>query len=126
MNELLPEPSILPVLITNVLGLLILMLLYFFGVWSRSYILPADTGMSVKRQLVAAVPIGFVTMGLYAKSALPGIHLGGTGVFDFAVMLGYAIFLGMISRESLEKLLATAKNNPNALGSINIPLPPRT
>ena len=79
MNELLPEPSILPVLITNVLGLLILMLLYFFGVWSRSYILPADTGMSVKRQLVAAVPIGFVTMGLYAKSALPGIHLGGTG-----------------------------------------------
>ena len=124
MSQVLPEPTILPILITNVLGLLLLMMLYFFGVWSRSYILPADRGLSIKRQLVAAVPVGFITMGLYAKTAFPGIHIEGTGVFDLAIMMGYAIFLGMLSRESLEKILGEAKTNPAGVGGVNIPLPP--
>jgi hypothetical protein len=105
----IPEPSNLPILITNALGLAALIGFYFFGVWSRTYIFPTDAAFSIGRQLVAAVPVGFVTMGLYAKSALPPLLQGRDDVAaDIAIAIGYAIILGMMSRETLEKLLRAA------------------
>jgi hypothetical protein len=121
-----PEPSDLnlELLISNLVALLILFTLYLFGVWSRSYILPADSTVPLRRQFVAAIPIGLLTMGGYAKSALPGIHFNdGSGVFDFAIMLGYAIFLGMISRESLDRLIESAKGT-GAVGGVSLPPAP--
>lgn len=99
------EPFLLDVFFFNILGVMALMALYFFGVWSRSYIFPADKSFSVRQQFVAAVPMALITMGFYAKSALPTLH-GHNGVFDFTIMLGYAIFLGMVARETLEKMIA--------------------
>lgn len=51
------------------------------------------------------------TMGVYAKSAFPAMAQSPSSlVFDFAITMGYAILLGMLSRESLEKLLNTARS----------------
>jgi hypothetical protein len=109
--------------LTSVVGLLLLIVLYFFGVWSRSYVMPTDSDVPLRKQLVASVPIGFMTMGIYAKSAFPAMlaspeHLP----FDLAVTIGYAIIFGMLSRESLERLLKTVKSPlPNLVSG---PAPP--
>jgi hypothetical protein len=89
-----------------VVGLLFLVGLYFFGVWSRSYIMPSESDLPVMKQLVAAIPVGLLTMGLYAKSAFQNLSADSLA-FDGAVMAGYAIIFGMLSRETLERLLKT-------------------
>ena len=92
--------------LTAATGIISLIALYFFGVWSRSYILPTANDIPVRKQVVASVPVGFVTMGLYAKTALPALTLASTNLaFDCTVMVGYAIIFGMLSRESLERML---------------------
>ena len=105
------EPSSTPIFLTNVICLCVLVALYFFGVWLRSFVLPADSSIPASRQLMAAVPVGFITMGMYAKSALPPLLASKVDVSaDIAVVIGYAIILGMMSRESLEKLLTLPKS----------------
>lgn len=105
MSPPLPEPDHL-ILLNNALALVALMALYFFGVWLRTYVVPADTSISVPRQLMAAIPVGFITMGLYAKSALPPLLQAHSDVSsDVAIAIGYAIVLGMMSRETLDKML---------------------
>ena len=81
--------------LSKALALFGLVLLYFLGVWVRNYILPADPTLLLKRQLAAALPVGFITMGAYAKSALPPLFTGDSDVAaDVAIMIGYAIFFG--------------------------------
>jgi hypothetical protein len=99
----LPEPSNL-VLFTNIVALIFLILCYMFGVWLRSYVYPTSAPMPMGRQILIAIPVGFITMGLYAKSALPPLLQDNTGT-DAAIAIGYAIFLGMLSRETLDKML---------------------
>lgn len=95
---------------TTALSVAVLVALYFFGVWSRTYIMPVPRGLSLRRQLVASVPVGFVTMGLYARSAFPAMMEDPANlVFNVAVTMGYAIIFGMLSRETLERMLATFK-----------------
>ena len=111
---LVPEPSSVGIVLTNLLAVTLLIACYVFGVWVRSYVYPTDAKSNLRRQLVAAIPIGFVTMGLYAKTALPSIHFNQTGVYDAITMIGYAIIFGMLSRESLEKILASGGRNAPA------------
>jgi hypothetical protein len=93
------------------LALAVLIVLYAVGTWSRSYILPAADTMPLKSQIIASVPVGFVTMGLYAKSAFPALSLTSQSlVFDCSVMMGYAMILGMLSRETLARILHGAQN----------------
>ncbi len=99
------EPGLISPLLTNIAGVTILIGCYIFGVWSRTYIYPTDSTMPLKRQLIAAIPVGLVSMGLYGKSAIPALDSTPNGVFDVIVMLGYAVIFGMLSRESLEKIL---------------------
>ena len=99
------EPSVFEPILANLGGVTVLILCYIFGVWSRTYIYPSDSSTPLKRQLVAAIPIGLVTMGIYAKTSLAHLDLTGDGVFDGITMLGYAVIFGMLSRESLEKIL---------------------
>lgn len=100
------EPSNLIYHATSALGLVVLVALYFFGVWSRSYIMPAAGDVPVSRQLVAAIPVGLITMGVYAKSAFQAMASAPDSItFDLAVMAGYAIVFGMLSRETLDRLL---------------------
>lgn len=93
-------------IIANVAAVTVLISCYVFGVWLRNYIYPTDSTTPLKRQLMAAIPIGLVTMGLYAKTSLPGLDYAHDGVFDSVIMLGYAVVFGMLSRESLEKMLS--------------------
>ncbi|MEA2954005.1 MAG: hypothetical protein QOJ96_3525 [Alphaproteobacteria bacterium] len=95
--------------LTAAFGIGLLILLYFFGVWSRSYVLPTANDLPVRKQFIASVPVGFVTMGLYAKTAFAGLSLASTNLtFDCATMVGYAIIFGMLSRESLERMMKAA------------------
>jgi hypothetical protein len=92
--------------LSKALALVGLVALYFVGVWVRNFILPSDPNLPLKRQLAAALPVGFITMGAYAKSALPPLFTDDTDVAaDIAIVIGYAIFFGMMSREALEKLM---------------------
>ena len=94
-------------------GIALLVLLYFFGVWSRSYIFPTHSQLTLWKQLVAAVPIGLITMGIYAPSHPTFMfNSPNTIEFDGTIALGYAIVFGMLSRESLERLLHTASLVP--------------
>jgi hypothetical protein len=112
VSTLIQEPSY-GVVLTHGLALGGLILLYFFGVWLRTYVLPSDPGWPLKRQLAAAIPVGFLTMGLYAKTALPPLFNGNADVFnDVAIMVGYTIIFGMMSREALEKLVKSGPSVP--------------
>jgi hypothetical protein len=97
-----------------VVGLAFLVGLYFFGVWSRSYVMPSDNDIPVKKQLVAAIPVGLLTMGVYAKSAFATLSADSLA-YDGAVMAGYAIIFGMLSRETLDRLLKTASAPTGAI-----------
>ena len=104
------EPPDYIYILGTLICLAILVGLYFFGVWLRSYVLPSRTPLPLKKQLLASIPVGLLTMGVYAKSALPALALTpNTLAFDGAIMAGYAIIFGMLSRESLERLLTTTK-----------------
>jgi hypothetical protein len=100
--------SELSTIVANIAGVTILIACYVFGVWLRNYIYPTDSTTPLKRQLMAAIPIGLVTMGVYAKTSFPGLDYSHDGVFDTAIMFGYAVVFGMLSRESLEKMLSAA------------------
>lgn len=100
----------------TVAGILALVALYFFGVWSRSYIFPSKGDLPLKKQLVAAIPVGLVTMGIYARSAFEMLALKPENLaFDVTVMAGYAIVFGMLSRETLERLLKSTTPPPEAV-----------
>lgn len=103
--------SELSTIVANIAGVTILIVCYVFGVWLRNYIYPTDSTTPLKRQLMAAIPIGLVTMGVYAKTSFPGLDYSHDGVFDTAIMFGYAVVFGMLSRESLEKMLSAAGRN---------------
>jgi hypothetical protein len=95
--------------LTSTVGLIVLLALYLFGVWSRSYVMPTSSELPLRRQLVASIPVGLLTMSAYAKSALPSLAQSQADMpFDLAMMAGYAIVFGMLSRESLERLLQVA------------------
>jgi hypothetical protein len=103
---MIAEPSSLALPLSKTLALLGLIGLYFLGVWLRTYVLPTDTTLSIKRQLAAAVPVGFLTMGAYSKTAFPPLFATTTDATgDVTIMIGYAIIFGMMSRETLERLL---------------------
>jgi hypothetical protein len=104
-----PESADILYYVTSTVALLLLIGLYLFGVWSRSYVMPTPHELPLHKQLVAAIPVGLLTMGAYAKSALPTLAQSHANIpFDLAVMAGYAIVFGMLSRESLERLLQAA------------------
>jgi hypothetical protein len=116
---MISEPTGLGLPLSKALALAGLIALYFLGVWLRTYVLPVDSDWPLKRQLAAALPVGFITMGLYAKSALPPLFAADADVSaDVAIMIGYTIIFGMLSRESLEKLLRAGPSVPSlpALG----------
>ena len=105
-------------------GIFVLVVLYFFGVWSRSYIFPAHNQLTVGKQLIAAIPIGLITMGIYGKSALPAMIASKKTIeFDIPIALGYAIIFGMLSRESLERMLHNASLIPQIPHPAVVPPP---
>lgn len=94
--------------------------LFYFGVWSRSYVYPAQVMVPFRRQLIAVAPVGLITMAVYAKTVLPGITNGDDDATDIALIAGYAIIYGMLSRETLDRMLAGVRA-PIALPQPNDP-----
>ena len=104
--DVIPEPIGFGLPLSKALALIGLITLYFVGVWLRNYVFPADASLSLKRQLAAAVPVGLITMGMYGKTALPPLFAATADISaDVAIMIGYTIVFGMMSREALEKML---------------------
>ena len=106
------------VALTNSIGFGVLLGGYVFGVWIRKYILPTGSPSPLWRELLLAIPAGFVVLGGYAKITVPAVFAdqSGSGVFDGAIAIGYAIFFGMLSRETLGKMLAGFGKNMPAVG----------
>lgn len=108
MSSTLPEPHY-GILMTSVVAIVILLAFYFFGVWSRNVVFPANRNIGLRAQLIGAIPVGFIVVAGYAKTALPPLlQLPDQVVFDGFTMVGYMIILGMLSREALEKIIRTA------------------
>lgn len=103
---IMQEPASYVAHINSAIGLLLLICLYFFGVWSRSYVMPSKKKLPFSKQLVAAIPVGLLTMAMYAETSFPSLTIESENlVTNLAKMAAYAIIFGMLSRESLEKLL---------------------
>jgi hypothetical protein len=63
-------------------------------------------------------------MGIYGKSALPAMIASKRTIeFDIPIALGYAIIFGMLSRESLERMLHNASLIPQIPPPAAIPSP---
>lgn len=104
------EPTEFGVHAMTALAVAGLIFLFNFGIWSRSFILPTPDKMPIRKQLVAGVPSGLITMGFFGKAALPGLVLASPYlVFDVIIVMGNAIIFGMMSRETLDRLLKTVK-----------------
>ena len=92
--------------ISTIAGLTALTGLYIFGVWLRAYVFPADNTTPVKKLMLGSIPVALLTMGAYAKTSFPTLTIQPQNLpFDAAIMAGYSIVFGMLSREALEKLL---------------------
>ena len=88
------------------LAILVMMVLYNVGILSRSVIFPTGVRMPIGRQLAAGIPVGLVTTGFYGKTAIMALDFSSSGMlFDASVIGGNVILLGMLSRETLEKML---------------------
>jgi|SRR5215813_14631901 len=85
----------------------ILIAWYIFGIWARTYVFPAETTLTITQQLVAGLPVALITMGIYAKNAIGQME----NPFDFAIAFGYAMVLGMLSRESLTRFFEGTKGS---------------
>jgi len=106
---------------TTFAAILILVAIYFFGVWLRTYVIPAQGDMPVSKQLLASIPVGLLTMTAYAKTSFPALaHAGSNIPYDVMTMLASAMIFGMLSRESLDRLLKGATAGA-ALPDVNKP-----
>jgi hypothetical protein len=87
-----------------------LIALYAFGAWVRSFFAPPPgKPLAIRRQLIASFPVGLITAGIYAKSAFPALTLASRGLTgDIALMAGNVMVLGMLSREALDRMLKAA------------------
>lgn len=105
-EPLYPESTDLIYHAGTVTAILVMMVLYSFGVWLRSYVYPTSDIHPIKRQLLASVPVGLITMAVYGKTSLAGLDPDSTDVsFDVCLMAGYIIVFGMMSRETLDRML---------------------
>jgi hypothetical protein len=99
-----PEPSNYLLFVAHSVALILLLMLYSAGVWSRSFVIPTISSLSTKGLLISTAAMGLITIGVYTRSAFASVAQSEHNiVFDCMIMCLYSIFLGMITREGLEK-----------------------
>lgn len=107
-GAVVPESSDLGIHIAAGLGILVMMILYNVGILSRSVIFPTGNDMPIIRQLIAGIPVGLITTGFYGKTAFLALDDSSAAMlFDASIIGGNVILLGMLSRETLEKMIKT-------------------
>jgi len=85
--------------------------LFNFGILLRSYVYPPQMRMGMGVQLAAGVPVGLLLMGVYGRTVYSGLDWTSADLlFDGALVCGNIILFGMMSRESLDKLIASTRN----------------
>jgi hypothetical protein len=101
-----PESADWMIHINSAVFISLLIAFYNFGIWSRTYIFPADAANPLKVQLLAGIPVGFMLMGFYGKTAYASIDAKSANLlFDSAVIVANMIVFGMLSRETLDKMI---------------------
>jgi hypothetical protein len=101
-------------------GLFILAMIscYSFGIWSRSFVLPANPPTPFKTQLIAGVPMGLLVASMFGKAAYDGLSVASPHLlFDGAYIAGQMIILGMLSRESLDRILREGRSRLHLAGT---------
>lgn len=97
--------------INSAIFITLLIAFYNLGIWSRSYIFPSNVATSLKSQLVAGIPVGLILMGFYGKTAYASVDFKSASLlFDGSVIVGNMIVFGMLSRESLDRILEEGKS----------------
>lgn len=87
-----------------------LIALFNFGIWLRSYVYPPTMRMRMGVQLAAGVPVGLLLMGMYGRTVYSGLDWESANLlFDGALVCGNIILFGMMSRESLDKIIASSR-----------------
>ena len=81
---------------------------FILGVWIRNYVFAVRTS-SFKKNLVASVPVGLITIGVYSGTAFTSMN---ASISDFSISVGYIIVFGMLSRESLDRLVRGVGGSP--------------
>ena len=98
------EPSNFSYHIGSALCIAALLALYLIGVCLRSYVARSSADVSF-RHVLLGVPAGIVTMVPYARSSYDGLQLSSSSLsFDIAIMIGYAMIFGMMSRETIDRM----------------------
>ena len=80
--DTIPESSNYVYHLTTALGLAVLIGLYLLGTWSRTFVMPIHAPIPMRKQIIATVPVGCVTMSIYAKS---GKYLGNKAVLGISI-----------------------------------------
>ncbi|MCC0031205.1 MAG: hypothetical protein H6891_13865 [Brucellaceae bacterium] len=82
--------------------ILTLILLYNAGIWTRSFVFPAANAMPLRKQRQHLD--GLIAMSIYGRSAVPLLRDGAspTFLYDWCLVAGNVMVLGMMARETLE------------------------
>lgn len=114
-----PEPGSLSNLGSTGTIILALILLYNAGIWTRSFVFPSDNALPLRKQLCAGIPTGLIMMSIYGRSAVPLLRDGAspTFLYDWCLVAGNVMVLGMMARETLERLMSSASANMQSLAA---------
>ena len=87
-----------------------LIALYAFGAWVRSFFAPPPgKPLAIRRQLIASFPVGLITAVSTQRAPSRRSLLHHEGLRgDIALMAGNVMVLGMLSREALDRMLKAA------------------
>jgi S1-C subfamily serine protease len=119
---IVPEPANWTYIVLSFFAVLALMVFYSLGVWVRTHIFASSNLLSKWQLLAAVVPVGFIIMLIYARSAFPALSAlpYNAMFFEGALELSFAFMLGMLSREALERLVREVRRPPVIRKSISI------
>jgi hypothetical protein len=104
------EPANLVYHLSTFGGIALLLVLYLTGAWVRSFLLPPKGNLPVWQQLLAGTVVGCPLMVWYAGNVFPRLSTASHNlVFDLFQMVGYAMVMGLLSRETLDRIVAKAR-----------------
>lgn len=96
----------------SVILILVLILLYYFGIWSRRIVFPTHVDLTLFQQLVVGVPTSCFVVGAFAKGVEQDLLTSASHPADWLHAIGTVIVFGMLSRESMEKLMKGIARDP--------------
>jgi hypothetical protein len=100
-----PEPSNWVYYLTSTALLISMLGCYEFGVWLRAIFDPPESQISFRNMMLGTFPLAVLTVAWYGPYALDNLEKAKHVVFAGAGMFGYVIFMGMLSLDTLDRIL---------------------